>query len=62
MFRDLCGQEEVLMYTRPQPPRIQIPKNTNIEAELMSRRDRDLRRVHYTRHEEDVEYEEYHRY
>ena len=54
-------QEEAL-FTRPQAPRAQVLKNTNIEAELMSRRqDRDLRRVHYTLREEDMEYEEYHR-
>lgn len=57
-----CDQDEVLTYSRPQAPRAHVPKNTNIEAELMSRREREFRRVHYTQHEEDVEYEEYHRY
>ena len=56
----LFDQEDVLMYSRPPPQSSHhVLKNTNIEAEMMSRRDRDLRRVHYTLHEEEREHEEY---
>ena len=66
--------EDAGLYPRP-PVRANVLKNTNIEAELMSRRedrdlrrvqrslqeDRDLRRVHYSLQEDELEYEEYHR-
>ena len=43
----------------PQPPRVSVLKNTNIEAEMSARRQVEGRRVHYATKEEEEEELEY---